>query len=48
MNTLAINGRQRLFAILLAASLAISAFSASYFVATEAPILAGEPAHDVG
>ena len=48
MNTVAINGRQRLFAILLAASLAISAFGASYFVAADAPILAGESASDVG
>ena len=48
MNTLAINGRQRFFAIMLAASLAISAFSASYFVAAEAPVLVGESAHDVG
>ena len=48
MNTLAINGRQRFFAIMLAASLAISAFSASYFVAAEAPALAGEPCPHVG
>ena len=48
MNTLAINGRQRLFAILLAASLAVSAFGASYFVAAEAPVLVGDPANDVG
>ena len=48
MNTLAINGRQRLFAILLAASLAVSAFSASYFVAADAPILAGESPQEVG
>ena len=56
MNTtsLAINGRRQLFALLLAASLAVSAISASYFVAENAsmvndtPALAGDSAHDVG
>ena len=48
MNTLAINGRQRLFALLLAASLAISAFSASYFMAVDTPALAGDSAHEIG
>ncbi len=56
MNTtnLAINGRRQLFALLLAASLAVSAFSASYFAAentsmvNDTPALAGDPADFVG
>lgn len=56
MNTtnLAINGRRQLFALLLAASLAVTAFSASYFAAENAsmvndtPTLAGDSADHIG
>ena len=56
MNTtnLAINGRRQLFALLLAASLAVSAISASYFavegasMVNDIPALAGDSADHVG